>query len=344
MINIYFNNTDYNNVLIELYYKLSIDTKYVFVKINEQCNLKNICNLYNQLNNIYNNVNNIDIDNINIDNIINTCILIVKNYLFIFKPLQPLKTYCNKNIYKKSNKYDNNICGDLYSICNGNFFMIDSKCYSQKEKEQKIICKTYAQTYLYMNAYFKPLCYIYKNYELLYEKYFLMYINPCIPNIKYINYNDACENFKGNLTGFDFNTCIKTIDPKNIEIIHTLDKYDINQQNILRNNSKIFKQACCELNNKHIKCNDNNIKCNKIDELIIIIDNYKNSNRKSDNKILINACCQLKNNFSINNLPKKCKEIENFTFEYCSKYLNHQIINNKKEYNFRKRVKQPNSK
>lgn len=203
LINVY-KDTDYKILLIEIYYKLIIDTKYIFVILNNDDNndvnnnnLIRLINLYTNLNYLQQ-INNLqqlnDLQQINnkVNDIIKTSIFIIQNYCFIFKPLNKLITY--SDIYNKN--VNNKAGGDLYSIINNQFFIIDSKFY--KNPNDCIHCKTFTQAYLYMNAYYKPLCsinslnnnkYLKDNNDLyflntLYNGYYLVYVNPYTSDIQ----------------------------------------------------------------------------------------------------------------------------------------------------------------
>ena len=242
LINVYKDtDTDYNILLTEIYYKLIIDTKYIFVILNNDDN--NLINLFN----LYKNLNDLQQINNNINDIIKTSIFIIQNYCFIFKPLNKLITY--SDIYNKN--VNNKAGGDLYSIINNQFFIIDSKFY--KNPNDCLHCRTFTQAYLYMNAYYNPLCSInnshinkftnlfkslyHKNDDILknnndkllkdnnnlfffnslYTNYYLVYINPYTADLQYIDYISFYKQIynKKILTGYKFNTGLKFIKDKN---------------------------------------------------------------------------------------------------------------------------------
>lgn len=232
------NYTKYN-IITDILNKLLIDSKYVLVKIKDISNLLDICYLidkenydniyYNFIYNIYRQLDYQPDDNKNLQ----TYIYIIQNYCFLFKPLQPLEKYYSYNTNVKSNdiyvdRYkikniylqnkiinESRTGGDLYSIFNGNFFLIESKFY--KNPDDCDITKALAQTYLYMNAYFKPLCALNNksnkynivinnsvNINLLYNNYYLCYINSYTNDFVYVNYKDFYEKYHNQFNGYHF--------------------------------------------------------------------------------------------------------------------------------------------
>lgn len=136
----------------------------------------------------------------------------------IFKPLKNLWNY----VYKVStvNKYDKyslmfsniddkysvnnfNTGGDLYSVFDGNFVLIDFKKYKYKPNIKTIYYRTILQTWLYMNAYMKPIGSI---TEQLYNNYYLVAINPLLTDNYIYDYNDITKYAKTlDLSNYRFN-------------------------------------------------------------------------------------------------------------------------------------------
>lgn len=114
-------------------------------------------------------------------------------FQIIFKPLKNLWNYyyhvnkiSNYNNYSITVTSNNdfsvtnfNTGGDLYCVFNNEFILIDFKKY--KSPNKNTYYKTILQTWLYMNAYIKPIGSI--NNKLLYKNYMLSVINPYLGHI-----------------------------------------------------------------------------------------------------------------------------------------------------------------
>lgn len=211
-------NFDEYNVPTDIYNKINIlNTRYILVKRND--NIQYFLDNFNE-----------DTD---IATIQQNTIEIIKNFNCVFRPLKPLYKYYSKMktnfkqnfkwIRKMKNIYDDtldinndNVGGDLYSIINGNFYLIDSKRY-EKGLDCKHTLTTLLQTYMYMNAYAKPLAYI--NSECLYKTLNIGIVNP-IDNVykivdyykflKHIQSNDFNEyNYRDKISNESINTSTK---------------------------------------------------------------------------------------------------------------------------------------
>lgn len=147
-------------------------------------------------------------------------------FYMLFKPLKNLWNYYYS--VKKINTYDNyttmaakiddtivvnnyNTGGDLYSVYNGVFTLIDVKNYDYSDKYntsaklRNLYYHTILQTWLYMNAYIKPIGTM--NDKRLYDTYHLAVINPYLNDMIVCEY-DKVTNFTRDidLSEYRFNT------------------------------------------------------------------------------------------------------------------------------------------
>lgn len=146
-------------------------------------------------------------------------------FYMLFKPLKNLWNYYYS--VKKINTYDNyttmatkiddtivvnnyNTGGDLYSVYNGVFTLIDVKNYDYSDKYntpaklRNLYYHTILQTWLYMNAYIKPIGMV--NDKRLYT-YHLAVINPYLNDMIVCEYDKVIEFTKDiDLSDYRFNT------------------------------------------------------------------------------------------------------------------------------------------
>lgn len=138
----------------------------------------------------------------------------IKNLQVIFKPLKNLWNYYytidNPSDYTKysityttqlleNNKTpvnNYNTGGDLYSIFNGDFILIDFKKYNLAHHTVKYInnlyVKTLVQTHMYMNMYYKVLGMYIENESDIYRNYYVSAMNP-LHNHIVISTNDKIK-------------------------------------------------------------------------------------------------------------------------------------------------------
>lgn len=197
-------NFDEYNVPTDIYNKINIlNTRYILVKRND--NIQYFLDNFNE--------------NTDIATIQQNTIEIIRNFNCVFRPLKPLYKYYSKMktnfkqnfkwIRKMKNIYDDtldinndNVGGDLYSIINGNFYLIDSKRY-EKGLDCKHTLTTLLQTYMYMNAYAKPLAYI--NSECLYKTLNIGIVNPIDNVYKVVDYYEFLEQIQSsNYDNYDY--------------------------------------------------------------------------------------------------------------------------------------------
>lgn len=268
------------NIETDILNKLYIDSEYIFCKITNDVNkLINICYLidsenFDKLIQPLQNYYNITLqtpENFDDNDKLNIYIDIIKNYCFLFKPLQHLSRYYSNNINKSSNdiyveRYnikniynkkfinDPNTGGDLYSIFNGNFFIIDSKF--KKDPNMCSIIRTLSQAYLYMNVYYKPLCRI-KNIDTktmynnsLYKTYYLCYINSFTNDLIYLEYENFHETFNSKIKNYHFSTRIKKYKDD--------EKQTNNDNTKSKNDKQILNIATYHINNAYTKYIENN--------------------------------------------------------------------------------------
>ena len=347
---------DEYNIETDILNKLYIDSEYIFCKITNDVNkLINICYLidsenFDKLIQALQNYYNITIqkpENFNDKLKLTTYIDIIKNYCFLFKPLQHLERYYSNNINKYSNDiyverynikniYNNkiikepNTSGDLYSIFNGNFFIIDSKF--KKDPNMCSIIKTLSQTYLYMNAYYNPLCTIknidkisnYKN--SLYKTYYLCYINSFTNDLIYLEYENFYNSFHSKIKNYHFSTRIQKYKDEDVDNTTSEDNDDttssdnkqtlnITKQHIntaykkyIENNNNITNSTTFNEETCQTILNNNNENLSKYKQ---ILDDYYISDRQLQSKKerALYACCKLKNQHDkCNNKQIKCKE------------------------------------
>ena len=172
------------NIYADVYNKINIDRDYVIVETND----------IEHINKIFRVLDGRDIVEDPID-ILRDIITLLKQFVIIFAPLRPLANYYstmesnnsgrgwfikNLNIYSDTIDINNDSGGDLYCTYKDDFYIFDSKRYDNFDTCYKV--KTFIQSWMYMNVYWKPLCCIYnnaidQNYNL-YKNYYLGFINP----------------------------------------------------------------------------------------------------------------------------------------------------------------------
>lgn len=147
-------------------------------------------------------------------------------FYMLFKPLKNLWNYYYR--VNKVNNYDtfatmattigNNITvnndntgGDLYNVYNGIFTLIDVKNYDYSdkyntpEKLRNLYYHTILQTWLYMNAYIKPIGMV--NDKRLYNDYRVEVVNPYLNDMIVCNYDKVTAFTKDiDLSEYRFNT------------------------------------------------------------------------------------------------------------------------------------------
>lgn len=258
-------NYDQYNIYTDLYNKLNIyNTKWILLNYDNR-----IVNYLNTIIDIVNTINNNDIDYIVDNNTINDIVVntinIIKNYTILFRPLRPLsnyysKIYNDKGAYKgkykenykwfrkNKNIYDNDldifnddVGGDLFSVINKHLYIIDSKRYS-KGLDCQHEFTTFLQTYMYMNAYAKPLAY-YKqnNQEKPLFKLYLGIVNPIDNIYKTVSYIDFVNQISSN----KYNTYLQYYDRS----VKYPIKYSINQFLLNHINNKYHLNKCVNCDN-----------------------------------------------------------------------------------------------
>lgn len=138
------------------------------------------------------------------ENIYKTLLIWASGLQIIYKPLKNLwNYYYNVENTKDYNKYslsesrisdditvnDYNTGGDLYSIFDNNFMLIDFKKYSNPNK--LTYTRTLVQAWMYLNVYIPPLCIM--NNEGLYKEYYLAAVNPLLNNFITATYDSVTE-------------------------------------------------------------------------------------------------------------------------------------------------------
>ena len=194
------------NLFADIYNKIHIDVDNILVKLDDQITKDSIEKLFNDLesNNTRNNIDN-DLK------IIHVLIDLINRFVIIFAPLQPLTQYYsnmenksndmnrlwynkNLNIYSDTINVNNDSGGDLYCADAKNFYLLDSKRYNEFNDCYKM--KTIIQSWMYMNVYMKPLCYIQdirdkdNGIYKLYKDYYVGFVNPLRNELAVYNYND----------------------------------------------------------------------------------------------------------------------------------------------------------
>lgn len=147
-----------------------------------------------------------------------------QNIQAIFKPLRPLWNYCydvdNPNRYSKfammfasgmmlfASRFisdtddcklsDKNVGGDLYSIFNNSFYLIDFKNYELDKHSKNYINNTYVKTlvqcWLYTNAYYPYICTLHNNLNqelVLYKNLHVAVMNPLHSHIIVSTYDNV---------------------------------------------------------------------------------------------------------------------------------------------------------
>ena len=211
------------NIYADVYNKINIDVDYVLVKLNNVVNINYIYDLFRMLDGRVQPATDIEI--------LRAIITLFKQFVIIFAPLRPLTSYYstmenvnidrrwlnkNLNIYSDDLSVNNDSGGDLYCSQGDDFYLFDSKRYSNFDDCYKV--KTLVQSWMYMNVYWKPLCCIYnndivinrkvgKNFEM-YKNYYLGFINPLRNDISACTYDsmNMYLNNKNNTYYFD-DTC-----------------------------------------------------------------------------------------------------------------------------------------
>ena len=176
-----------DKVWLNLYNIFNIDSSYIIIKSNKK----------------YSGVNNVLVD-------------WAQNIQAIFKPLKPLWNYCydvdNPNKYSKfalmfvsqfiakSDDYkvnNYNVGGDLYTIFNKSFYLIDFKKYELEGYSDNYINNTYLKTliqcWMYMNAYYPYICTLNNNKKqelVLYDNFYISAVNPLHNHIITSNYKN----------------------------------------------------------------------------------------------------------------------------------------------------------
>ena len=193
------------NLFADVYNKIHIDVDNILVELKDHITKDFIEQLFNYLE------SNNTTDNINDDlEIIYKLINLINHFVIIFAPLQPLSKYYstmenknydinrlwynkNLNIYSDAIDVNNDSGGDLYCVDNKNFYLLDSKRYKNFDDCHKM--KTIIQSWMYMNMYIKPLCYLQniqsKNNGIykLYENYYIGFVNPLRNELAIYDYN-----------------------------------------------------------------------------------------------------------------------------------------------------------
>lgn len=182
-------NQNYINKLNQIYDCLDINSKYILVKINTEYFESN----FDWISKYKPSTPE------QIDNIILFLACIVKNLAFVYKPLRNISYYNDK--FDDSTKISEKSGGDLYSILDNNFYLIDSKRYGNDRWTDGTKNTTLLQTYLYMNAYNKYLN-MFDN-DGIYNNLYLGVVNPLKNDSIFINYKNV--NNKYNFKPFCFN-------------------------------------------------------------------------------------------------------------------------------------------
>lgn len=176
--------------------------------------MRNVYNIYNIDTRYIIIHNGVTIDfNADIHTIVAGLIDWSSKFYILFKPLKNLRNYYHEN---KVNNYDTfatigHNSGDLYSVYNGIFTLIDVKNYDYSDKYntpaklRNLYYHTILQTWLYMNAYIKPIGMM--NDKRLYDTYHLAVINPYLNDMIVCEY-DKVTNFTRDidLSEYRFNT------------------------------------------------------------------------------------------------------------------------------------------
>ena len=177
-----------DKVWLNLYNIFNIDATYIIIKSNKK----------------YTGVNNTLVD-------------WAQNIQAIFKPLKPLWNYCydidNPNKYSKfammfvsqfiakseNCKINNyNVGGDLYTIIDKSFYLIDFKKYELEGYSENYINNTYIKTlvqcWMYMNTYYTYICTLHNNKNqklILYNNFYVSAINPLHNHMIVSNYKNV---------------------------------------------------------------------------------------------------------------------------------------------------------
>lgn len=153
------------------------------------------------------------------NNDFNTLVDWAQNIQVIFRPLKNLSNYYYKidnpkDYYNYTLTYSSKLLstsetedfkvnnhetgGDLYSVFDKSFFLIDFKKYNLVDKTTSFInnkyLRTLVQCWMYMNMYFYPLCNIVDSTDnkiVLYDNYFLSVMNPLHSHIVIDTYDSV---------------------------------------------------------------------------------------------------------------------------------------------------------
>ena len=323
-------NYDQYNIYTDLYNKLNIyNTKWILL------------NYDNSIVNYLNDINNYDIVvNNSINDVVVNTINIIQNYAILFRPLRPLSNYYskifndkgaykgkykenykwfrkNKNIYDNSiDIFNDDVGGDLFSVINKHLYIIDSKRYS-KGLDCQHEFTTFLQTYMYMNAYAKPLAF-YKqdNQDIQLFDLYLGIVNPIDNIYKTVSYID----FLNQISSDKYNTYLQYYDRS----VKYPIKYSINQFLLNHINNKYHLNKCVNCSNYYNNNSDKYINTvNKITETKKYIKykiNEMNNNANSYDKLY----------YGINKIINKGKYED--VYDYVNKYIEDQRVNNDRTY------------
>ena len=177
--------------------------------------MRNVYNIYNIDTRYIIIHNGVTIDfNADIHTIIAGLVDWSSKFYMLFKPLKNLWNYYHHG--NKVNNYDTfatieHNSGDLYSVYNGVFTLIDVKNYDYSDKYntsaklRNLYYHTILQTWLYMNAYIKPIGMV--NDKRLYNAYHLAVVNPYLNDVIICDYDKVTEFTRDiNLSEYRFNT------------------------------------------------------------------------------------------------------------------------------------------
>lgn len=209
--------------------KNSYSDEQTYCHFIDNITMRNVYNIYN-IDTQYVIINNgVTIDfSADIHTIIAGLIDWSSKFYMLFKPLKNLWNYYYR--VNKVNNYDafatmattigdniavnnDNTGGDLYSVYDGIFTLIDVKNYDYSDKYnttaklRNLYYHTILQTWLYMNAYIQPIGMV--NNKRLYDTYCVEVVNPYLNDVIICDYDKVSEFTKDiDLSKYRFNTAM----------------------------------------------------------------------------------------------------------------------------------------
>lgn len=209
--------------------KNSYSDEQTYCHFIDNITMRNVYNIYN-IDTQYVIINNgVTIDfSADIHTIIAGLIDWSSKFYMLFKPLKNLWNYYYR--VNKVNNYDafatmattigdniavnnDNTGGDLYSVYDGIFTLIDVKNYDYSDKYntsaklRNLYYHTILQTWLYMNAYIQPIGMV--NNKRLYNDYHVEVVNPYLNDMIVCDYNKVTEFARDiDLSEYRFNTAL----------------------------------------------------------------------------------------------------------------------------------------